>query len=254
MSNVRAARRCIISLSALATLGAPVACTRDVAAHPKAPAAADTLRFPAPDRPVSEIVASRWTDEADRDRLGEAARVMDIAGVRAGMTVADIGAGDGYYVARLSTAVGPRGRVIGEDIMPQYLDLLRRRVASDKLDNVTVLLGAPDDPRLDARAVDVALLIHMYHEITRPFDLLWHLSAAMKPGATVAILDQDAPTGRHGTPPTLLTCELGALGYEPVRSEVLKDGAYVALFTAPATPVTPAIVRERLNTQRCTQH
>ena len=181
------------------------ACRRDVGQErPRRAAVADTLRFPAPDRPVSRIVAPRWTGEDERDHFDEAARVIALAGVRPGMTVADIGAGDGYYVARLSPVVGATGRVLGEDIMPDYLDLLRRRVAHDGLRNVDVVLGSPDDPRLPPRAVDAALLIHMYHEITRPFDLLWHLSAAMKPGGTVAILDQDGPTDRHGTPPALL--------------------------------------------------
>lgn len=212
---------------------------------------ADSLGFPAPDRPISSIVAPRWTGEDERDHLNEAARVIELAGVRRGMTVADIGAGDGYYVARLSPIVGATGRVLGEDIVPEYLDLLRRRVARDGLRNVDVVAGAPDDPRLSPHSVDVALLIHMYHEVTRPFELLWHLSHAMKPGGTVAILDQDAPTDRHGTPPALLACELGALGFVPSSREVMRDGAYVALFKAPREPLAPAAVRARLAQTPC---
>lgn len=236
----------------LALFFAAAACTGGASAA-RAPEVArgDTLGFPAPQRPTSAIVAPRWTGEDERDNLNEAARVMALSQVRAGMTVADIGAGDGYYVARLSAVVGPTGRVIGEDIMPPYLDLLRRRVTRDGLRNVDVVLGTPDDPALPAHTVDVALLIHMYHEITRPFELLWHLSAAMKPGGTVAILDQNAPTDRHGTPPALLACELGALGYVGVSRTTLADGAYVALFTAPAQPLTPAAVRERLTPSPC---
>ena len=230
------------------------ACTRDVAgARPHSPVAADTLHFPTPDRPISSIVAARWSDEADRDRFGEAATVIQLSGVRAGMTVADIGAGDGYYVARLSPVVGASGHVLGEDIVPQYLALLSRRVASEQLNNVSVVTGTPDDPRLPAHSVDVALLIHMYHEITRPYELLWHLSVALKPGGTVSILDHDAPTDRHGTPPTLLRCELGALGFEQTRVQTLDDGAYVALFRAPDNPVPPAIVRDRLARRACAQ-
>lgn len=168
-------------------------------------APADSLGFPAPQRPISRIVAPRWTGESVRDRFREAARVLELSGVRAGMTVADIGAGDGYYVARLAPAVGPSGRVLAEDIVPQYLELLRTRVSSESLSNVDVIAGTPDDPKLGTARVDVALLIHMYHEIERPFELLWHLSVAMKPGATVTILDQDGPTDEHGTPPSLLS-------------------------------------------------
>ena len=240
-------------LSAIVTVCFALACRRDVSRErPTRAAIVDSLAFPAPDRPVSRIVAPRWTGEDERDHFGEAARVIALAGVRPGMTVADIGAGDGYYVARLSPVVGTTGRVVGEDIMPDYLALLRRRVANDGLRNVDVVLGAPDDPRLASRTVDVALLIHMYHEITRPFELLWHLSAAMKAGGTVAILDQDGPTDRHGTPPALLTCELGALGFVAGRRETLGDGMYVALFTAPAAPLAPSTVRERLAATPCT--
>lgn len=235
-------------------LSLAAACTRDVAdARPQSPVAPDTLHFPAPDRPISSVVAARWTDEGDRDRLGEAAKVIQLSGIRAGMTVADIGAGDGYYVARLSAVVGASGHVFGEDIVPQYLALLRKRVESASLNNVSVVAGTPDDPRLPARSVDVALLIHMYHEITRPYELLWNLSVALKPGATVSILDQDAPTDRHGTPPALLRCELGALGFEQTRVETLDDGAYVALFRAPDQPVPPATVRDRLASGTCAQ-
>ena len=218
---------------------------------PPRAAGTDTLGFPAPDRPIASIVAPRWTGEDERDHLNEAARVIELAGVRRGMTVADIGAGDGYYVARLSPIVGVTGRVLGEDIVPDYLDLLRRRVARDGLRNVDVVAGVPDDPRLPPRSVDVALLIHMYHEITRPFELLWHLSSAMKAGGTVAILDQDGPTDRHGTPPALLACELGALGFVQASREVLRDGAYVALFRAPTEPLAPAAVRARLAQASC---
>ena len=241
--------RILSFLALLATIGCTGAAP---AARARVAARGDTLGFPAPQRPTSSIVAPRWTGEDERDHLDEAGRVLALAHVRAGMTVADVGAGDGYYVTRLSPLVGTTGRVIGEDIMPQYLDLLRRRVARDGLRNVDVVLGTPDDPALPAGTVDVALLIHMYHEVTRPFELLWHLSAAMKPGGTVAILDQDGPTDRHGTPPALLGCELRALGYVGTSRTTLADGAYVALFTAPAAPLAPAAVREHLASTPCT--
>ena len=242
-----AVSRVLVVLGTLVSLLGVSACTgRSDTAQARPAVLADSLGFPAPDRPTSSIVAPRWTDEDERDRLDEAGRVIALARVRPGMTVADIGAGDGYYVARLSPLVGPAGRVLGEDIVPEYLELLRRRVARDGLGNVDVVQGTPDDPRLPPRSVDVALLIHMYHEITRPFELLWHLSAAMKPGGTVAILDQDGPTDRHGTPPALLTCELEALGFTATSRTTLGDGAYVALFSAPNEPVAPARVRERL--------
>ncbi|MBC8086538.1 MAG: methyltransferase domain-containing protein [Phycisphaerae bacterium] len=228
------------------------ACTPKIDAQ-RPSSAADTLNFPAPDRPVSRIVASRWTGEDERDRFGEAARVIAFAGVKAGMTVADIGAGDGYYVVRLAPIVGVNGKVIGEDIMPDYLDVLRKRIATEQLRNVEVVAGTPDDPMLAPQSVDIAFMIHMYHEITRPFELLWNLSRALKPSGTLAILDLDGPTDRHGTPPALLRCELGVIGYEQDKRTTLDDGAYVVLFRAPKEAVAPAEVRKRLVNGKCNQ-
>src|ERR1700745_1980109 len=81
-----------------------------------APAAA----FPKPDRPVADIVSPIWHDEKERDAAGEPRQLVRLLGIGSGMTVADIGAGSGYYVVRLSPIVGPRGRIIAEDGSPEY--------------------------------------------------------------------------------------------------------------------------------------
>jgi predicted methyltransferase len=105
-------------------------------------------RFPAADRPVATIVSSRWSTEEARDRVNEAETVMDKAGIKPGMTVADIGAGEGYYTIRLAARVGEDGRVLAEDIVPAVHEALGQRVARERLDNVSVRLGTPNDPRL----------------------------------------------------------------------------------------------------------
>ncbi|MCU0635167.1 MAG: methyltransferase domain-containing protein [Gemmatimonadaceae bacterium] len=218
-----------------------------------APGSMPASAFPRPARAVATIVAPRWTNEDDRDDAHEAERVMALVGVKPGMRIADIGAGDGYYVVRLSARVGPTGVVYGEDIVPQYLELLRARVARQALSNVRVVFGRPHDPQLPAGSIDAALLIHMYHEIEQPFGLLYHLIPALVPGGRIAVLDLDRPTWGHGTPPALLRCELGALGFREVAWEWLRDGEYVALFEAP--PVsrrpTPEELRTRLSRSPC---
>lgn len=210
--------------------------------------------FPAPSRPVSGIVAPRWIAEDRRDAFGEAETVMRRLGVRRGHVVADIGAGDGYYVARLAPRVGAAGKVLAVDIEPRYLAELRQRVAKARWTNVEVITGEPHDPKLPPNGVDVALLIHMYHEIEQPFGLLYHLALAMKPGGLVGILDADAPTDQHGTPPGLLRCEVEALGFRRIRLETLSDGSYLATFRAPAEVdrlTSAAQVRARLADAPC---
>ena len=93
-----------------------------------ADAGAPADAFPSPDRPVADIVSPIWHDEKERDVAGEPRQLVRLLGIKSGMTVADIGAGSGYYVVRLSPIVGPHGHVIAEDVVPEYLRGLRRRV------------------------------------------------------------------------------------------------------------------------------
>jgi hypothetical protein len=110
-------------------------------------------------------VSPIWHGAEERDDAGEPAQLVHQLGIKSGMTVADIGAGSGYYVVRLSPIVGPRGRVVAEDIVPEYLRALRNRVGDLGLENVVIGLGEPHDPRLPAGSLDIAILVHMYHEI-----------------------------------------------------------------------------------------
>ena len=165
---------------------------------------------------------------------GESAQLVRWLGIKPGMTVADIGAGSGYYTVRLSPIVGSQGRILAQDIVPEYLDGLRRRVAEMKLQNVSIALGEAHDPRLPASSVDLAILVHMYHEIADPYALLYNLEPALKAGGRVGIVDTSQATSAHGTPPALLVCELSAVGYRQIGLHPLKGSdAYLAIFDLP---------------------
>ena len=169
---------------------------------------------------------------------------MDFLHVHPGMAVADIGAGNGYYTERLSRRVGPTGRVLAEDVVPDYLAALQRRVTHSGLQNVTVGLGDAHDPRLPPASVDLALLVHMYHEIQQPFGLMVNLLPALRPGARVAIIDTTRATQEHGTPPALLDCELNAVGYHRVATLPMEGGSeYLAVFEPPAKAPAPETVQ-----------
>src|SRR6516164_9770781 len=191
--------------------------------------------FPNPDRPVANIVSPIWHNEKERDNAGEPRQLVRLLGIKSGMTVADIGAGSGYYVVRLSPIVGPHGRIIAEDVVPEYLRNLRSRVRALGLQNVVISLGEPHDPRLPADSLDIAILVHMYHEIVQPYGLLYNLVPALKPGARVGIIDAYAPTPEHGTPSSLLQCELAAVGYREISLDRLSGSdAYLAIFVPPS--------------------
>lgn len=200
--------------------------------------------FPVAARPVSSIVSDKWSTEADRDRLNEAQAVMDKAGVTPGMTVADIGAGEGYYTIRLAKRVGAKGRVLAEDIVPQVRDRLAERVAREALDNVSVRLGDPANPKLPAGSFDRVLMVHMYHEIAQPYEFLWNLRPSLGPEGEIALVDADRATDRHGTPPALLKCEFKAVGYIEVRHVAMPSaGGYLAMFKADGPRPAPAAIR-----------
>ena len=239
------------SASAAAGASQPTAARDSVAAAaaPGEPAAA----FPSPSRPVASIVAPRWTNEDARDDAGEFARVAKLAGIGSGTRVADIGAGDGYYVVRLAEMVGVTGRVYAEDIVADYLRLLQERVSRERLSNVQLARGDAHDPRLPASDIDVALMIHMYHEIDQPFGLLYNLAPSLKPGGRLVILDLDRPTFGHGTPPSLLRCELTAVGYRELSLTRTGAEEYVAVFEAPSGDArpSPAAIRATLAKAPC---
>lgn len=200
--------------------------------------------FPVPDRPVAAIVSSSWDEEHRRDGAGEADKVFTLLGLAPGMRVADVGAGSGYYTSRLAKLLGATGVVYAEDIEAQYVADLRKRVEAESLGTVRVILGTPDDPLLPAGEVDVALLSHMYHEITNPYALLWHLWHSLAPGGRVAIIDLDRATERHGTPPALLRCELGAVGYREVSLQSLEPASgYLAVYAPNGDRPAPQAIR-----------
>jgi ubiquinone/menaquinone biosynthesis C-methylase UbiE len=204
---------------------------------------ATSREFPRADRPVSKAAGSAFATEIQRDSVNEAKTVMDLADIKEGTTVADIGAGEGYYTVRLGERVGRKGRVLAQDIDKAALERLGTRVERERLDNVSIKLGRPDDPELPNASFDRIFLIHMYHEVTEPYPFLWRLRPALRPGGKVIVVDVDRPTDRHGIPPALLFCEFGAVGFrltEFVRKPELR-GYYAQFEAVGARPAATAV-------------
>lgn len=200
-------------------------------------------RFPPAHRDVAPIVGDAFSTEDVRDRLGEAEQVMELAGVKGGMSVADVGAGQGYYTVRLAKVVGAKGRVLAEDIMPEVRDELSDRVQRERLDNVAVKLGTADDPTLPSQSFDRVFLVHMYHEVQSPYAFLWHLREGVKPGGLVVVVDADRPVLRHGIPPAQVKCEFAALGMQPVKFGLLasRETYFMAFRLAQPRPAPEKI-------------
>lgn len=236
---------CLLSVIAVLALGlASDGQAQDI--KPLGPLGAPAAAFPKPDRPIAEIISPIWATEKERDAVDESGQIIRLLGLKPGMSVADIGAGSGYHTVRLARALGPLGHVYAQDVTPNYLTELQKRVQAEGLDNVTVSFGEPHDPRLPPGSVDAAILVHMYHEIAQPFAALYNLMPALKPGARIGIVDLDRPTSEHGTPKDLLRCEFAAVGYEQVGfSKLTGDIGYLAIFKPPteAQRVPPEAVK-----------
>jgi SAM-dependent methyltransferase len=216
------------------------ACTES----PSGEQSATALDFPRADRTVSAIGDTEFSTEAARDEAGEAEYVMDWAGIQLGTTVADIGAGEGYYTIRLAERVGPKGRVLAQDINRGALNRLGERVTREQLDNVAIKEGAVDDPRLPQNSFDRIFMVHMYHEIEEPYAFLWRMRPALAKGGQVIVVDRDQATHRHGIPPKLLFCEFDAVGYRLTGfTEQLKLGGYIARFEVSGERPEPSAIK-----------
>ena len=200
--------------------------------------------FPKAGRAVAPIVNDSFSTEDVRDRTGEAEEVMRLAEVAPGMSVADVGAGEGYYTVRLSPIVGRRGRVLAQDIVRNTRDQLAQRVQRERLDNVAVSLGEPANPMLPQKSFDRIFLVHMYHEVTQPYEFLWHLRESLKPGGLIVVVDSNRPVKRHGMPPRQLMCEFAALGLAPAKTTHLAGSdAYFASFRVASPRPRPGDIK-----------
>jgi SAM-dependent methyltransferase len=138
------------------------------------------------------VAGAPWLDRPEREREEDPDLAMRLLRVQRGASVADLGAGSGYFTIRLARAVGTAGKVYAVDIQQGMLDLLQRAVAKERLTNVIPVLGAPDDPRLPAESLDLVLMVDVYHELGSPQVTLGHLKRALKPGGRLVLLEYRA--------------------------------------------------------------
>jgi ubiquinone/menaquinone biosynthesis C-methylase UbiE len=173
--------------------------------------------FPEPFRPQASRISTSFTDEDARDAAGEAEKVMEFADIREGMTVADIGAGGGYYTVRLAERVGEAGRVLAQDIDRAALNRLGARVEREGLENISIKLGETADPQLPVDSFDRIFLVHVYYELGEPYPFLWRMWPSLTQGGQVIVVEANRPLTQNGIPPELLFCEFQSVGFKLVE-------------------------------------
>jgi len=158
---------------------------------------------------------------ADRLQIN---RVMDILGIVPGKSVADIGAGSGFFTVLAARRVGGKGTVYAVDINPEAIEYIDARLEKEDLHNVKTILGKADDPLVPA-PVDAALLLKTYHEVAQPIALFRNLRNSLAKGAKVGVIDRNGNGTDHGVGRNVVVREMKEAGYRLVQQEDFgKDG------------------------------
>jgi SAM-dependent methyltransferase len=152
-------------------------------------------------------------DKPGRDQRLQVERVMDLLDLKRAKSVADIGAGSGWFTVRAARRVAPSGTVYAEDINPEAISEIRQRAVRENLANVQVVLGKPDDPKLPPAAVDAVLMLKVYHEVADPRELLRNLRPALRPGAKIGIIDRNGNGTDHGINAPVVIREMDEAGF-----------------------------------------
>jgi ubiquinone/menaquinone biosynthesis C-methylase UbiE len=153
-----------------------------------------------------------------RDQRLQIQRVMDVLGIKSGSSVADIGAGSGWFSMRAAARVGASGVVYAEDINPDAMTYIQDRTQKEKASNVRTVLGSPDDPKLPSDSIDAVLLLKVYHEIANPVVLMAKLKPSLRPGAKLGIIDRNGSGTNHGLNSDVVKREMTEAGFKLVSS------------------------------------
>jgi predicted methyltransferase len=208
---------------------------------------------------MSLLAQSRASEEGRREQWQNVDQIFAEMGVRPGAVVADVGAGDGFFTSRLARVVGSNGRVFAVEIDDAGIRRLRQRLRDDGIENVTIVKGAPDDPKLPELALDAALIVNAYHEMTQHASMMAALRRALKPDARLVIVEPVSPSRRgrpraeqarnHEIDPEYVLQDARAAGFRVVAlqdpfTKRKGDIEWLMALQPGAVPVTPAAAAE----------
>jgi ubiquinone/menaquinone biosynthesis C-methylase UbiE len=138
---------------------------------------------------VMGVQGADWLNRPEREQEENPEGALDALGIRPGMVVADVGAGTGYMSLRLAKRVGPAGKVYANDLQPEMLRRLQQNAAKAKITNVELVLGEEADPKLPTGRMDLVLLVDVYHEFSKPRQMIDKIRESMKPDGRLVLLE-----------------------------------------------------------------
>jgi ubiquinone/menaquinone biosynthesis C-methylase UbiE len=192
--------------------------------------------------PVMGYQGAPWLERSEREDEEAPDVALNVLKIPKGSAVADIGAGSGYITVRLADRVGPTGRVFANDVQPQMLNILARRLDRSKITNVTLIEGTLDDPRLPLASVDLVLMVDVYHELSQPQSILRHLRESLKPGGRLVLLEyrKEDPTvpikPEHKMSVAEARMEVEAEGFTLSKVDEALPRQHILIFVAKANP------------------
>ncbi len=143
-------------------------------------------------REIAQVMghqAAEWLDRPEREKEEEPTKMLAALKVKPGDVVVDLGAGSGYLTFKLAKLVGPKGKVLAVDIQPEMLAIIRKRMKERNVANVEPVLGTEKDPKLPAGAVDLILMVDVYHEFEYPWEMTTAMVRSLKPGGRLVFVE-----------------------------------------------------------------
>lgn len=173
-------------------------------------------------------------ERGDRDARQKPEWVMDVIGLQAGMTIADVGAGGGYFTVKFAERVGASGKVFANDINQDYLRYIRDRLAKEGITNTEVILGGVDDPNLPDGSCDMVFMSDVYHHLDKPLEMLVTIKTDLRPDGRLVIVETDTEKGRssHASDPDDVIEVALKAGYEVVTLNREHSSDFILILRA----------------------
>lgn len=191
------------------------------------------------DREIAQVMGPGgipWLDRPQRENEEQPAVVLAALDLHGGETVADLGAGSGYFTFRMAPKVGSAGKVLAVEIQDEMIETLRKRAAEQNIANVTVVKGSDHDPNLPANGVDLVLMVDVYHELAYPFEIMTKVRQALKSHGRVVFVeyrkeDPNVPIKEvHKMSIMQLEKEMKAVGLSPVKTIETLPLQHIVIF------------------------
>ncbi len=172
--------------------------------------------------PVMGVGGAGWLERDEREIEEQPEEALDAIGIRPGMTIADVGAGVGYFTLRLARRLSGSGKVYANEIQPGMIEKLRKNLEKENIENVETVLGTETDPKLPAGKIDLVLLVDVYHEFSQPQKMLGKIRESLTSAGRLVLLEY-----RKEDPTVPIRLE-HKMSVEEVKREIEPEGFRLA--------------------------